>query len=403
MRNSPAASCRRPNSVARAAHLSSVAAGLVRPKTAATGDLPGQGAGAADAGAVADRVPDSAPDAGALSAKLTAGDAASRAAPGVSGAGADRRLDADAPTTTPSPGESPPHSATNDGCSTTHRAPTPDHSRATDDSPLRPLSSWGADGWQPAGPATPSIPEEAAVAIVIDGSSQAVLMATPHELDDFALGFALTEGLIAAPADVVQAETAPVASPTAFPGLPAFETRLWLRPGLGAKLADRRRSMVGPVGCGLCGVDSIAAALPQVVPVQSPLRLSPRDVLAAMQALSAGQRRWRDTPAIHAAAFWSPDAALVREDVGRHNALDKLAGAMARSDLTGGAGVVAMTSRLSVDLVQKTARIGAPVLIGAGVPTRLATAWADAAGITLIGRARGDSFDIFTHPDRIQD
>lgn len=281
--------------------------------------------------------------------------------------------------------------------------PTPKGSPAATRAPASPLRRWQSEGWQPAGPATPSIPEEAAVAIVIDGSAQAVLMATPHELDDFALGFALTEGLIAAPADVVQAETAPVASPAAFPGLPAFETRLWLRPGLGARLADRRRSMVGPVGCGLCGVDSIAAALPQVLPVDSPLRLSPQGVLSAMQALSAGQHRWRDTPAIHAAAFWSPHAALVREDVGRHNALDKLAGAMARADLNGDAGVVAMTSRLSVDLVQKTARIGAPVLIGAGVPTRLATAWADAAGITLIGRARGDSFDIFTHPDRIQD
>ena len=232
--------------------------------------------------------------------------------------------------------------------------------------------------------------------------SQAVLMATPHELEDFALGFALTEGLVASVADVVQTEIAPVKPPAQFPGLPAYEARLWLRPGLAAALSDRRRSMVGPVGCGLCGVDSIAAALPRVVPVDAGLTLRPADILAAMRALTAGQIRWRETPAIHGAAFWSPRHTLVREDVGRHNALDKLAGALARAQVIP-QGAVAMTSRLSVDLVQKTARIGAPVLIGAGVPTGLATAWAEAACITLIGRARDDSFDIFTHPQRIQD
>ncbi|WP_112873719.1 formate dehydrogenase accessory sulfurtransferase FdhD [Paracoccus endophyticus] len=268
----------------------------------------------------------------------------------------------------------------------------------------RPLWRWRDGGWHQG--SVPASPEEAAVAIVIDGASQAVLMATPHELDDFAFGFALTEGLIASPADVTGCEI--VAVPAGPLNLPAHEARLWLRPGLSAGLAERRRSMVGPVGCGLCGVDSIAAALPAVWRSESTLRLSPGDILAAMAALSAGQRRWRDTPAIHAAALWVPRDtpgrdALVREDVGRHNALDKLAGAAARAGLDARRACVAMTSRLSVDLVQKTARMGAPVLMGAGVPTRLAIAWAEAAGVTLIGRARGDSFDVFTHPHRIQD
>ncbi|WP_246026567.1 formate dehydrogenase accessory sulfurtransferase FdhD [Paracoccus luteus] len=263
----------------------------------------------------------------------------------------------------------------------------------------RPVRRWRDGAWHD-GP-VPSSPEESAVAIVIDGTSQAVLMATPHELDDFALGFALTEGLIGGPGDVTGCEI--VAVPAGPLGLPAHEARLWLRPGLAAGLAERRRSMVGPVGCGLCGVDSIAAALPAIQRVDAPLRLRAAEVLAAMAALSAGQRRWRDTPAIHAAALWTPHAALVREDVGRHNALDKLAGAAARAGLDARGACVAMTSRLSVDLVQKTARMGAPVLVGAGVPTRLAVAWAEAAGLTLIGRARGDGFDIFTHPDRIQD
>ena len=265
----------------------------------------------------------------------------------------------------------------------------------------RPLARWRGGAWvDVAADRLAPAPEEAAVAVVIDGSSQAVLMATPHDLDDFALGFALTEGLIDGPGDVDSAEAVEVEAP--IPGRAAWEARLWLRPGLSVRLADRRRSMVGPVGCGLCGVDSIAAALPAVTRVVADTRLAPAQVGAAMTALSQGQRRWRETPAIHAAGFWSPEGATVREDVGRHNALDKLGGAVARAGIAPDGGAVAMTSRLSVDLVQKTVRLGAPVLIGAGVPTRLAIAWAEAAGLTLIGRARGDGFDIFTHPQRIE-
>ena len=138
-------------------------------------------------------------------------------------------------------------------------------------------------GWHQAAP--PPSPQECPVAIVIDGMSQAVLMATPHDLRDFALGFALTEGLIASPADVQDYEEAEVEAG----GFPAREARLWLRPGLAAGLAERRRSMVGPVGCGLCGVDSIAAALPQVVPVASDWTMPPEDAepAAPQQGASA--------------------------------------------------------------------------------------------------------------------
>src|SRR5690606_28982925 len=132
-------------------------------------------------------------------------------------------------------------------------------------------------------------PDEAAIAIVIDGSSQAVLMATPHDLHDFALGFALTEGLVASLDDITGFEGAAVQSPAALPSMPAYEARLWLKPGLSAALADRRRAMVGPVGCGLCGVDSIAAALPLVQPVVATRRFTPAQVLAAMDALAQGQ------------------------------------------------------------------------------------------------------------------
>ena len=254
---------------------------------------------------------------------------------------------------------------------------------------------WDGSGWHAATP--PPSPEETPVAVVIDGMSQAVLMATPHDLHDFALGFALTEGLIASPSDVQDFEEARIEAG----GFPAREARLWLRPGLAAGLAERRRHMVGPVGCGLCGVDSIAQALPAIVPVASDWTMPPGDVARAMAALDRGQVLRRDTPAIHGAAFWDGSRAITREDVGRHNALDKLAGALALAGTDPGRGAVVMSSRLSVDLVQKAARIGAPVLIGASAPTGLALAWADRAGITLIARARGDTFELYTHPSRI--
>ncbi len=252
------------------------------------------------------------------------------------------------------------------------------------------------DGEWVAGQAPPS-PEERPVALVIDGMSQAVLMASPHDLQDFAMGFALTEGLIASPEDVTGFEAVEVSAQ----GMAGVEARLWLRPGLSVRLVERKRSMIGPVGCGLCGVDSIEAALPEIVPVASDLVLAPAEVGRAMAALSEGQILRRATPAIHGAGFWDGQTALVREDVGRHNALDKLAGALARQGIDGRRGAIVMSSRLSVDLVQKAARIGAPILIGASAPTELALQWAEAAGITLIARARGQDFDLFTHPERI--
>lgn len=254
---------------------------------------------------------------------------------------------------------------------------------------------WRNGGW--AEGSTPVSPEELPVAIVIDGMSQAVLMASPHDLQDFAIGFALTEGMIATPEDVTGFETVEVTTRD----MPGIEARLWLRPGLSINLIERKRSMIGPVGCGLCGVDSIDAALPQIVPVASDFRMAPADVGRAMDAMAEGQVLRRQTPAIHGAGFWNGSDVVVREDVGRHNALDKLAGALAQAGTDGRQGAVVMSSRLSVDLVQKAARIGAPIIIGASAPTELALHWADRAGITLIARARGTEFDLFTHPDRI--
>jgi FdhD protein len=238
-------------------------------------------------------------------------------------------------------------------------------------------------------------PEEAAVALVFDGGTEAVMMATPADFEDFAMGFALTEGVIAAPAEVVSIET--VEQPL------GFEVRMFLRGEVGGALARRRRTRAGPVGCGLCGVDSLEAALPALSPVASDLRVTPEDIVEAMRALAAGQPLFAATRAVHAAAWFRPGQAiaLVREDVGRHNALDKVAGALARAGIDAGQGVLLLTSRLSVDLVQKAARIGAPVLACVSAPTALSLRAAEAAGITVAAIVRDDGLEVFSHPRRL--
>lgn len=236
------------------------------------------------------------------------------------------------------------------------------------------------------------LPEEAAVALTFNGTTQAVMMATPADLVDFGYGFAMTEG-IAAPEEVlsVEVETLPRGR----------DVQIWLRPDAEARLAGRRRTMTGPVGCGLCGIDSIDQALRDVpVVVPSPFRMTPAQVMAAVAALPAEQRLHDATRAAHCAAFWNGRIVLAREDVGRHNALDKLVGAMVRGGIVPD-GAVVLTSRISTDLVQKVAMLGAPVIIAVSAPTAEAVALAESAGITLIALARPDRFEVFSHSDRL--
>lgn len=237
--------------------------------------------------------------------------------------------------------------------------------------------------------------EEVPVALVFDGVTQAVMMATPADLDDFLLGFALTEGLIAAPDEILRQEIMPQPR--------GIEARAWLAAPAGARFAARRRAMAGPVGCGLCGIDSLEQALrplPRHVGA-APLSGAP-EVLAraALNALQSVQSLHDHVRASHAAALWSPVAGILalREDVGRHNALDKLAGALARAGIDAAQGAIVMTSRLSVDLVQKAAMIGAGTLIAPSAPTALAVTEAQAAGLALIARG-GAGYLRYTAPE----
>jgi FdhD protein len=241
------------------------------------------------------------------------------------------------------------------------------------------------------------LPEEVAVALVFDGAALAVLMASPTDLRDLAMGFALTEGVITSPAQVTELEV------VAQEG--GYEARVWLSEDRAQAMAARRRALAGPVGCGLCGIESLAQAnraLP-VLPASGPV-LSRRDLLGAVAGLRARQPLHDRTRAAHAAGFLRPALGIVegREDVGRHNALDKLVGAWVHAGARLGAGALVVTSRLSVDLVQKAVMAGCPVLAGMSAPTAQAVAAADAAGLTLIGHLRADGYQIFTHPHRIQ-
>jgi FdhD protein len=240
-----------------------------------------------------------------------------------------------------------------------------------------------------------TVPEETAIALTYDGGSYAVMMATPQNLEDFALGFSLTEGVIKTPADIRDLEVVDHED--------GVELRMWLNAPTSAALNERRRFIAGPTGCGLCGIDSLTEAVRPAALVSDDGRFTPAEIMQALDALTPRQELNRLTRAVHAAAFWQPGAGLfaVREDVGRHNALDKLAGALARAGVAGTSGFVLLTSRVSVEMVQKAAVIGAPLVVAVSAPTALALRTAEAAGITLVGVARSDGFEIFTHKRRI--
>jgi FdhD protein len=251
--------------------------------------------------------------------------------------------------------------------------------------------------WREGGPSvgSRSIPEETAVALTYNGGTYAVMMTTPRDLQDFAVGFSLSEGVIGSSADIDSLDIVHLDD--------GVELRMWLNQPKADRLRERRRHIAGPTGCGLCGIESITEAMRPAAIVAPGRQFSPEQILAAMQSLPSRQKLNIETRAVHAAAFWNAASGIValREDVGRHNALDKLSGALARGSVAAGEGIILLTSRVSVEMVQKSAAIGASVMVSVSAPTALAVRMADAAGITLAAIARADGFEVFTHPRRI--
>jgi FdhD protein len=242
---------------------------------------------------------------------------------------------------------------------------------------------------------TRAIPEETAIAFTFNTASYAVMMATPQDLQDFAIGFALTEGVVPS---LEAIDTIEVVEEDA-----GIELRIWLKTKDAAEFLGRRRKLAGPTGCGLCGVESLIEAMRPPPNVCEGQVLTPEEIMTAVSSLAAHQELNRETRAVHAAGFWEPARGLiaVREDVGRHNALDKLAGARARDGGTAAQGIVVLTSRVSIEMVQKSAMIGAPIVVAVSAPTALAVRMAEACGLTLAAVARKDGFEVFTHPHRI--
>jgi FdhD protein len=240
------------------------------------------------------------------------------------------------------------------------------------------------------------IPEETPIALTYGRVTHAVMMATPDDLRDFALGFSLAEGIVSGSDDIESLDIV-----VANDGI---ELRMDLIESRSESFVGRRRHITGPGGCGLCGMDSLAEAVRPAAPVESDARFTGTDIQAAVAAMQPAQSLNLGTRAVHAAAFWTPKVGLwaIREDVGRHNALDKLAGALAWSGQSAVDGVVVLSSRISVEMVQKAAAMGVPVIAAVSAPTALAVRVAEAAGLTLIGVARPDSFEVFTHPHRIR-
>ncbi len=230
------------------------------------------------------------------------------------------------------------------------------------------------------------VAEETAVALSYNGISHAVMMATPRDLEDFAIGFSLSEGIVAHADEITDIEQSS-ASGGITVAMRVTERRM-------LALRERRRSLTGRTGCGLCGAESLEQAIRPVAQVTSSLSVTPAMIRDGFARLSLQQTLNHATGAMHAAALVSNTACVVREDIGRHNALDKLIGATRGEGMRDG--FLLITSRASYEMVSKAASANIALMAAISAPTSLAIELAREAGITLIGFARGDSLTCYT-------
>ncbi len=239
--------------------------------------------------------------------------------------------------------------------------------------------------------------DEVPVALEYNGISHAVMLATPLDLEDFALGFSLSEGILASPHELyaMEEERSDL----------GITLHLEVASGAFARLKERRRSLTGRTGCGLCGTESLDQVC-RNLPTRAAAAAAPwrREAIArAMGQFADLQTLQQATGAVHAAAWCNAagEVEWLREDVGRHNALDKLVGALATNEVDTAGGFIAVTSRASFEMVQKTAMAGVSLLAAVSAPTSLAVATAERAGITLVGFARGQDLSVYCHADRL--
>jgi len=237
--------------------------------------------------------------------------------------------------------------------------------------------------------------EETPVAIVYNAIPHVVMMATPTDLEDFVLGFSLTEELIRTPADLQAVEIVRYSQ--------GIEIQATVAPECEEVVASRTRRLTGRTGCGICGTDSIAAVLKELHPVPAGPTVKPEAIQAALRGITTHQSLNAVSGAVHAAAWASINGEIevVREDVGRHNALDKVIGALVKGGVDPQRGFLIVTSRASFEMVQKATVLGASILVAISGPTGLAVRIAEQAGLTLVGFARKGQMTAYTHPARV--
>lgn len=255
--------------------------------------------------------------------------------------------------------------------------------------PLKRLGEEGAaDGFA-------DVAEEVPIALVYNGRSHVVVMGTPHDLVDLAYGFSLSESIVS---DVRGVEHVDVVRASH-----GIELQIQISARDAEALEGRTRGLVARTGCGLCGVETIKEAMRVPVQVARSFGILEDALWHSAGELAARQKLNIETSTVHGAAWSTADGApqFVREDVGRHNALDKVLGAVARDGRMGGAGFVVVTSRASYEMVQKTATCGIELLAAISRPTGLAIRFAEASGMTLVGLLRGRTANVYANPERI--
>lgn len=220
----------------------------------------------------------------------------------------------------------------------------------------------------------------------------AVMMASPSDLVDFSYGFSLTEGIIESPRDIIYAQIkdAPKGKVAAIEiNARAFH-----------KLEKYNRTLSGRTGCGLCGVDKLEQAIKPLEKVVSDLKVKPETIHKSMQDIKSHQLLNKETGALHAAAFVDASGEIIaaREDVGRHNALDKLIGHLMREEIDAGGGYVLITSRCSFEMVQKCAIAGISLIAAVSATTDLAVKLAEEAGVTVVAFARRGGLNVVIDP-----
>lgn len=262
-----------------------------------------------------------------------------------------------------------------------------------------PLCEFEVTQWQNARPQQTKdwLAEETPVAFIYNGVSHAVMLATAQDLEDFALGFSLSEGIIDRPSELYGIEIQPQQNGIALQCEIASERF--------AQLKLRRRTLAGKTGCGLCGAESLEQAVRYPKPIEGEHVFSTASIMLGLQAIQSQQQLQQKTGATHACAYVLADGTVqeVREDVGRHNALDKLVGALAKRKAQNGLadGFIITTSRASFEMVQKTASAGVAMLVAVSAPTGLAVRVAEQCGLTLVGFARKDRYVVYSHAYRI--